>query len=461
MDKNLPTNPEITPQNLPIKKGILNQKGNFLIPIGVIIVIFILIAGYYFVNSKINNQPNLSKNNQTSNSNLNSTETNGWNIYTNKNYGFTLKHPNLSLDGSICGQKPVSNADFELLSLTSISVDTPNSCDSFNYFLVFHVNSKDATIDQEIQAIKDSLGFKDNDVVITEETLGNNKVKKMLLLTDLPTEPKTQARNFWFVRNNEYYFFYDPKLKSVYTVYAHFEDPKYKGDIEKIISTVTFDSSLAKVDIKTPFYQYFPKEAYTRQDFTKRNYDKSIQSDYITKEYYTPLDKLSDDNLVDFKCSYDIYVDPKDMNYHYSVPNKPGDTNQPKSFEVPIGAQLYRTLTNDPRMGFRGFKYCQTSDNREYILATVSGGPLELVQLNGDKAEIMVKDPKITGWYSSCSNILAITKDNNFYIGCGGGDTTITTWINKVDANTGVIKEVVSCLTPHPETGRPTECKSY
>ncbi|KKR93161.1 MAG: hypothetical protein UU73_C0001G0342 [Candidatus Daviesbacteria bacterium GW2011_GWA1_41_61] len=445
-------------ENESVHKSFLNQRGNFLLILGAVVTILVVIgAGGYLLTMNKNSNPNQYSPQATSTSTqpISSNETANWKTYTNKQYGFTFKHPNLSLEGSICGQKPVANSDIEILSLTSISVDTPNSCDSFNYYLVFHINSKDETIDQEIQAIKDSLDFKDRDVVITEETLGNYKVKKMSLITDLPTEPKTQARNFWFVKNNEYYFFYDPKIKSVYTIYAHFEDPKYKSDIEKIISTIAFDSSLTNIAIKTPFYQYFPKEAFTRPDYTKRNYDKTAQSSYTSKDFYSPLDKISDGNLADFKCSYDIYQDPKNASYHYNIIGK---DNTSKSYEIPIGAQLYRVLNNDPRIGFRGFEYCLTSENKEYILATYSGGPLELIQLNGDKVDIKAKDPQITGWYSSCSDIIAITKDNNFYIRCGGGDTTTYSSISKVDANTGNIKKIIECVAPAEGE---TKCTSF
>lgn len=371
-------------------------------------------------------------------------QTSGWPTYTNTSYRISFTHPNLSFEGTICGMKPVSYSDnYRIVDATNISYDTSNSCDSFNYFLSFWVSEKDTSIDEQISDIKDLLGFTDNDVVITDVPLRDKKAKKMVLLKSLPTGSAPKASNYFFPSNNEFFFFYDAPSKNVYTIYAHYERIDYVNTIENIVYSFAIIPAAPTKAAQLPIYKYFPQEAFTTPDLVKRNYAKDDLKGYISKDYYSEIDTISDENLLDFHCSRKMTYSLQDLNYQYSIYNKEG---LGKVTKVPIASQITHMLDSDPRIGFADLIYCVTTDKKEYVLSK-NGKGLQLSQLDGNTAKVLGKDPEINNPYFGCSSILAITKDNTIYISCGGGDTTTFTSIRKTDGS-GEIKKIIECATP-------------
>lgn len=425
----------------------MSQKG--LAPILVVLIAFVLLSSaggvYYF--SKNQHSQTTTKSTKPEPINTGSEE---WNTYTNKNYGFTFKYPNLTFGEGICGQRRLDDVAIRILELSdNTNRIGDSSCYNYNYAIFFYVNKEPETVENRITLLKNDLQLKDDDFTIDDYRIGNKTVKRLRVLKVL-SEYTGQVYE-------EYYFYNDLESKLLFSVYVEYIQQEYKNITSKILSTLIFDSSFKEVTIKTPFYKYFPKEAFTTPNFIKRNYGKNTQSSYITKEYYYTMDKISDDNLVNFKCSYNIYEDYKSSSYRYNISDKKKYT---KTFEIPIGEQLFHLLRSNPRIDFRSFQYCLTDDDKEFILATYDGGPLQLVQVGGDKIDIKAKDSEITGWYFGCRDILAITKDNNFYVSCRGGDTAIEEWINRIDANTGAIEKISGCFIPHSESGDPIECWS-
>ena len=441
MENTVPDNPQIPVQPLPVKRSFVTPKRMAIV--GLLIVVLLLLFGLLRTIPSHNQTGNLQPTTvvKKPTPTVVDDETKNWNIYTNKDYGFTFKHPGLTSDEGICGQRPLDKTEIRILDMSDNTTQLESSsCYNYNYGLFVYVNREPSTIDQKITGLQSDLGLAPSSFKLDDFKIGNKTVKHMQVLT-------TQ-QGYWAQVYQEYYFYADPDTQLVYSVFVEYPDKKYASITRKIVSTLMFDPSLADITVQTPFYQYFPNEAYTRPDYVKRNYDTSVQHSGISQDFFSAIDNLPDKSLVNFRCSYDISEDPKDMSYHYTIYGTPDTMSTPKTFDFPLGSQMQHVLRKDPRKGFRGFQYCLTSDRKEYLVATFDGGPFEIAQLNNDKINVLAKDPSITGWYDSCSELLAITNDNNFYVLCGGGDTSTYTTINKIDTNTGIIKEIIQCVTP-------------
>lgn len=79
-------------QDTPLSNPILNQKGNFLLIIGIIVLLLVIGAGGYFLYQKQVNKPVATQVSYPTPSPT-SDETANWKTYTNTQYGYSIKYP--------------------------------------------------------------------------------------------------------------------------------------------------------------------------------------------------------------------------------------------------------------------------------------------------------------------------------------------------------------------------------
>ena len=80
-------------QNLPSVNPVANQRGNFLLIIGVIVLILVIGAGGYFLYQKQTSKPTNSSQISPPTTSPTLDETANWKTYTNAKYGYSFKYP--------------------------------------------------------------------------------------------------------------------------------------------------------------------------------------------------------------------------------------------------------------------------------------------------------------------------------------------------------------------------------
>lgn len=414
----------------------MNQRGFahiFLFLIAAVIIAILFLVGYYYwsLNYYLNETPLPSPRPAIE-------DTNYWETYTNKTYGFSIKHPRLGFGEGICRHIPMRTIGQRILLLADQTTQMPDqACYYFKYYVSLFVTDNTLSVEEKINKLRGELKLTDRDVSFETIYLDDKLVTKMKIVRP----PKT-VYVYDEIFKEDYYFFQDPINGLQYTFYVEYRNSDDLITVNKILSSLDFDNELTKVILTTPFYKYFPSGAFTSPDFKKRNYIiNQAETKYISSDYYSDLDALPDNNLVSFKCSYDITEDSKQGKYFYSTF---ATDQKAEPTEVPIGAQLYYIMRKDPRTEYKDFQYCLTSDNKEYMIASNNEGLRQIVEIENDSVVDKAQDSLYGGWPHFC-DVLAMTRDDQLYLGCGMGDLLVVRWINKVDLNSGKSTKLIEC----------------
>lgn len=144
MDNNTPPiNPEIASQNSTFKNSVINQRGNFLIPAGVILVILIIVVGYFAIKANSSKeQPKSTVNNQQSVPTPKD-ESNNWKTYDNPQMGFTFMYPGNWDTKILSSPGPLTQPDELLIGTSSDIQRQDTSVKLFTYYNPDKLSIKD------------------------------------------------------------------------------------------------------------------------------------------------------------------------------------------------------------------------------------------------------------------------------------------------------------------------------
>jgi hypothetical protein len=177
--------------------------------------------------------------------------------------------------------------------------------------------------------------------------------------------------------------------------------------------------------------------------FSKQDFSSSLSgagsSPILPADYPVELKSIKESDLVGIKCTFPLSKSDQHI-YASTLSNKQQEVNDSAVDE--LFTLLQQSNSNTP---VTNVIYCKTTDNRQLALYHIGIQGEYVSEIINNQVQVINTNNKVDGLYFKCENPLMLTKNQDFYLSCTGGDNTIYQIIYKINLNNKTINNVYEC----------------